>query len=46
LCAGDALLLRPDGHILHIARANAPEGPRAVIDALYDFLKISVEVEA
>lgn len=46
LCAGDALLLRPDGHILHIARANAPEGDRAVIDALYDFLKISVEVEA
>ena len=46
LGAGDALLLRPDGHIAHIARGNDPEGPGAVIAALGDFLKISVEAEA
>jgi len=46
LAAGDALLLRPDGHILHIGHADDPEGPRDMIDALGDFLKISVDVEA
>ena len=40
LDAGDALLLRPDGHIVCIARADDPEGPGTVIDALSQFLKI------
>jgi 2-polyprenyl-6-methoxyphenol hydroxylase-like FAD-dependent oxidoreductase len=46
LSAGDALMLRPDGHILHIAYASDPEGLRAMVDALGDFLKISADVEA
>jgi hypothetical protein len=46
LGTGDALLLRPDGHILHIAHADDPDGVSAVIAALGDFLKLSADVEA